>query len=282
MKFLSRLCSTALIACALFGCGSSSRDATSAAGDAGAARHDDSLERVKKAGALAWGADVVGGIPYVYEDPKHPGQYIGFEKEIAEEVAKTLGVKLQLVVKAWDTLIPELQRGSFDMAMNGIEDTEDRGKIVQFSTPYYVYSQQLTVRRDTKNVRSLDDLKGRKVATLSGTAAEDLLRQRTGIDVVVNPEIIYSYRDLAEGKVDAVLLDKPIAVAYGASDPRLRNVGQSFQEGRYVIAFRKGDDALRQAVDGALDEMKRNGKLKAIYAKYGIMDEHQAKIGLTL
>src|SRR5439155_25172675 len=83
---------------------------------------DVSLERVRKAGVLHWGADVVGGVPYVYEDPRHPGQYIGFEMDIARGVAAALGVKLQLEVKAWDTLIPELQRGSYDMAMNGIED----------------------------------------------------------------------------------------------------------------------------------------------------------------
>ena len=281
MNAFRTLCLAAVAASMIAGCGAS-RDAATATATAGSSKRDDSLERVKKAGVLAWGADVVGGVPYVYEDPKHPGQYIGFEKEIAEEVARTLGVQLKLVIKAWDTLIPELQRGSYEMAMNGIEDTADRGKIVEFSTPYYVYSQQLTVRKSTNGVKGLDDLAGRKVGTLSGTAAEDLLRQHAGIEVVINPEIIYSYRDLVEGKVDAVLLDKPIAVAYGASNPRLKNVGDSFQEGHYVIAFRKGDETLRQAVNAALDRMKRNGKLKAIYAKYGIMDDHQAKIGLTL
>jgi len=281
MNTFRTLCLAAVAASMIAGCGASPAPSTATVAS-GSTKRDDSLERVKKAGVLEWGADVVGGVPYVYEDPKHPGQYIGFEKEIAEEVARALGVQLKLVIKAWDTLIPELQRGSYEMAMNGIEDTADRGKIVEFSTPYYVYSQQLTVRKTTKGVKDLDDLRGRKVGTLSGTAAEDLLRQHAGIEVVINPEIIYSYRDLAEGKVDAVLLDKPIAVAYGASNPRLKNVGDSFQEGHYVIAFRKGDETLRQAVNAALDEMKRNGKLKAIYAKYGIMDAHQAKIGLTL
>ena len=57
---------------------------------------------------LLWGADVVGGVPYVYEDPQHKGEYIGFEMDIAKGIASTLGVKLQLVVKAWDTLIPAL------------------------------------------------------------------------------------------------------------------------------------------------------------------------------
>src|SRR5207247_1565531 len=159
-----------------------------------------SLNRVLKAGVLRWGADVVGGIPYVYEDPKHPGQYIGFEMEIARGIARRLGVRLELVVKAWDMLIPELQRGSFDMAMNGIEDTPERAKLVAFSNPYYVYSQQITVRKNTRGIGRLEDLKGKRVATLSGTAAEDILRATKGVEPVISPEIIYSYRDLQDGR----------------------------------------------------------------------------------
>ncbi len=235
---------------------------------------------MKKAGVLVWGADVIGGIPYAFEDPKHPGAYIGFEVDIAREVASQLGVQSKLAIRAWDTLIPELQKGSFDMAMNGIEDTPDRAAIVAFSTPYFVYSQQLTVREGTSGVSSLDDLKGKTVATLSGTAAEDILRKTAGIKVVTHPEIIYSYRDLQSSRVDAVLLDSPIAAAYGASNPKLKNVGQSFDEGQYVAAFRKEDQSLRLAVDAALQKLKKAGKLKAIYAKWGILDKHQARIGV--
>jgi polar amino acid transport system substrate-binding protein len=260
------------LALALCGCApSSGRDKTLA---------DGSLRRVQRAGVLRWGADVVGGVPYVYEDPKHQGSYIGFEKEVAEAVARHLGVKLELVVKAWDTLIPELQRGSFDMAMNGIEDTPERSRIVLFSEPYYVYSQQLTVQRRTNGVRTLADLHGKRVGTLSGTAAEDILRRTAGVTAVVSPEIIYSYRDLENGKLDAVLLDKPIAVAYGASNPKLKNVGDSFSEGRYIIAFRTEDATLRDAVNGALEDMKRNGELRRIYERYGILDRHQSQLGI--
>jgi len=241
---------------------------------------DPSLDRVKKAGVLVWGADVIGGIPYAFEDPKHPGTYIGFEVDIAREVAHQLGVEPKLEIRAWDTLIPELQKGSFDMAMNGIEDTADRAAIVAFSQPYFVYSQQLTVRQGTSGVRGLEDLKGKTVATLSGTAAEDILRQTPGIKVVTHPEIIYSYRDLQSSRVDAVLLDSPIAAAYGASNPKLQNVGESFGEGKYVAAFRKEDQSLREAVDAALQTLKQNGTLKAIYAKWGILDKHQARIGI--
>jgi len=268
---IALLVAGALVATA--GCGSRSGAGAKLAAD-------PSLERVKHAGVLVWGADVIGGIPYAYEDPKNPGTYIGFEVDIAREVAHELGVQPKLEIRAWDTLIPELQKGSFDMAMNGIEDTKDRAAIVDFSDPYFVYSQQLTVREGTSGVKSLSDLKGKTVATLSGTAAEDILRQTAGIKVVTHPEIIYSYRDLQSRRVDAVLLDTPIAAAYGASNPKLKNVGDSFGEGRYVAAFRKEDQSLRAAVNTALEDLKRNGKLKAIYAKWGILDKHQAKIGI--
>jgi len=241
---------------------------------------DSSLERVKKAGVLRWGADVIGGIPYVYEAPDHPGTYIGFEMDIAKSIAQSLGVKQELVIKAWDTLIPELQRESFDMAMNGIEDTEERSNIVHFSDPYYLYTQQITVRKDTQGIMSLDDLKGKKVATLSGSAAEDILRGIPEIDVSINPEIIYSYQDLEENKVDAVVLDTPIAIAYGAGNPKLKNVGKPFGEGHYVIAFRGADNALSDAVNQALIKLKQNGELGKIYKKWGIMNDQQQKAGI--
>ena len=241
---------------------------------------DNSLDRVKQAGVLLWGADVVGGIPYVYEDPENPGTYIGFEFDIANAIAKHMGVEQRMVIKAWDTLIPELQKGSFDMAMNGIEDTEDRKNIVLFSDPYFVYSQQITVRKNTNGIKRLEDLKGKKVATLSGTAAEDILRATPGLEVHINPEIIYSYKDLEGGKVDAVLLDTPIAVAYGASNPKLKNVGESFGGGAYVIAFRKEDISLQNVVNSALKMMKENGELRTIYEKWSLIDKHQAKIGI--
>jgi len=247
--------------------------------EAGGSR-DNSLDRIKKSGVLLWGADVVGGIPYVYEDPKNPGSYIGFEVDISKAIARQMGVEQRMVIRAWDTLIPELQKGSFDMAMNGIEDTEDRQKIVLFTAPYFVYSQQITVRKNTNGINGFKDLNGKKVATLSGTAAEDILRSAKGIEVHINPEIIYSYKDLEDGKVDAVVLDTPIAAAYGATNPKLKNVGESFGEGTYAIAFRTEDKQLRDVVSKALEVIKENGELSTIYKKWSLMDNHQKNIGI--
>ena len=257
----------------VLGCQKNSENHTSAGGE------DNSLSKVLEAGYFQWGADIIECRPFVYEDPEHPGTLIGFEMEIAQGIARHMGVEQKLVKKAWDTLIPELQKGSFDMAMNGIEDTEDRRKIVLFSEPYYVYSQQITVRRETTGISCLKDLIGKRVATLSGTAAEDILRSNPGIDIRLNPETIYSYRDLESGKVDAVLLDKPLAMAYGNTS-KLKNVGESFGEGAYVIAIRKEEKSLLKAVNEALRAMKESGELGQILRKYGIMDKYQQKVGI--
>ena len=243
-------------------------------------RSGDSLQRIKKTGVLRWGADVVGGIPYVYEDPAAPDSYIGFEMDIAKALAKHLGVEQQMVIRAWDSLIPELQMGTFDVAMNGIEDTAERSNFITFSEPYFVYAQQITVRKEQEGISALTDLDGKTVATLSGTAAEDLLRGYPGISVRIHPEIIYSYGDLEAGKVDAVVLDTPIAAAYGATNPKLKNVGTPFAPGRYVIALRKGDEELKGAIDKALQEMKASGELKAILETWGIMSPAQQEIGV--
>ena len=240
----------------------------------------NTLESMKKRGVLRWGADVIGGIPYVYEDPKNPRNYIGFEMDIAKSIAKYIGVQQELVIKTWDSLIPELQRKSFDMALNGIENTESRRKFVNYSVPYYVYSQQLSVRKETMDIKTLDDLKGKSVATLSGTAAEDILRQRPEIILSIHPEIIYSYKDLVDGKVDAVLLDTPIAAAYALPNPKLKNVGKSFAKGHYVIAFRKEDIQFQKVVNEAIQKMISSGELAAIFKKWNIMNSHQAELGI--
>ena len=81
------------------------------------------LARIEKRGELRWAGDLQGGEPYVHRNPADPSKLDGFEVEIAEGLAKRLGVRQRFVQNDWSTLIPSLVRGDFDAAMNGIEDT---------------------------------------------------------------------------------------------------------------------------------------------------------------
>src|SRR6185503_14613793 len=127
---------------------------------------------------LRWGADPSGGAPYVYTDPSNPETYIGYEKEMVDALAAKMGRRAEFVPSDWETLVSALQRGSFDVIVNGLEPTGDRAQQILFSNPYYIFQLQLTVRRDDNRIKSLDDCKNRTVGTLGNTAASRLLQQQ--------------------------------------------------------------------------------------------------------
>jgi polar amino acid transport system substrate-binding protein len=235
------------------------------------------VEKIKERGVLLWGSDSEGGAPYVFPDPKDPSKLIGFELDIAEAIAKELGVRARLVQTAWDSLIPALERGDYDMAMNGLEIIPEREKRVLFSRPYYVYTLQLMVRKDEERIKSIHDLPGKKVGTLAGAVAHDILTKIGGADIR-SYSAAWPYEDLALGRLDAVFLDTPITVYYGKPDPRLKYAGPPEGEGLYGIAVRKQDRELKKIIDSVIDRLLRTGELKRIYEKWGLWDKAQTKL----
>src|SRR3989441_8989375 len=124
-------------------------------------------------GTLRWGGDMQGGEPYVFQDPGSPSGLRGFEVEIAGALGRRLGVRAEFVQNDWQTLVPSLERGDFDIALNGIEVTAARRARVAFTRPYYAFTEMLVVPRMDVGVHSLDDLRGRRVGTLEGSLALD-------------------------------------------------------------------------------------------------------------
>jgi polar amino acid transport system substrate-binding protein len=236
------------------------------------------LEGIKKRGYLRWGSDAEGGAPYIFPDPKAPSKLIGFEVDLAEAIARELGVTAIQSQNAWDSLIPGLKRGDYDIAMNGIEITPQREQEVLFSVPYYVYTEQLVVRREEMGIRGMHDLKGRKVGTLSGTVAQDILTGLGNVDVKIYSGQVEPYEDLSLGRIDAVLLDLPIAAYYGKPNPRLRYAGAPVGEGYYGIAVRKGDTDLRDELNAVIKKLLASGELRRIYEKWDLWNEAQKKL----
>lgn len=224
---------------------------------------------------IRWGGDESGGAPYEFRDPKAPENRIGCEVEIADEISSRTGRKVEFVQALWETLVPGLRRGDFDMAMAAIEVTDERKAEVEFARPYYIYTQQLAVRAEENAIKALADCKGRKVGTLNASAAERILKKTDGVEVVGYDDNTRPYEDLALGRVDAVLLDLPIAVYYAKPNPKLKFVGEPFAPGEYAMAFRKGDP-LRAEVDKVVADMISDGTLKRIYTKWGLWNDAQA------
>lgn len=235
----------------------------------------DTLDEIKGRGELRWGTDLEGGAPYVIADSPDPQLAGGFETEIGRAIAKALGVKPIIVHNQWDGLVPALERKSFDMVFNGLEVTPERERKILFTRPYYIYTQQIVVREDAEGMASLAALRGKRVGTLTGTAAERLLQGVGGVEILTYPSSVQPYEDLLNGRLDAVLQDLPIAIYYGKR-AGLKFAGKPFGEGAYAIGLRPEDTRLKATLDGTIGGLLANGELKRILDRYGLWNEAQA------
>jgi len=219
---------------------------------------------------LRWGGDSEGGAPYVFQDPRNPRNTIGFEVELAAALASKLKRKPVFIQNQWDGFIPGLERGNYDLALNGLEITDERRKVINFSIPYYVTTLQLSVRVEENKVSSLADLKGRKVGTLKYSLAQTVLEREKELVVRTYDGLINAYQDLGVGRLDAVLNDYPIAVYYSKPNPKLKFVGQPIERVLYGIGIRKDDSRLLGEINAALLDLMRSGELRKIYGKWGL------------
>jgi len=231
---------------------------------------------------LRWGGDSEGGAPFVEADPTDPAKMVGFDVEIAELVARKLGRPPQFVQIAFSSLDQSARRGDFDIGLSGIEDIPARRESLAASVPYYEFREVITVReRDRDRFRSLADLRGRRVATLGGTMAYDILLQaekEQGLVAVSYDDDVHPYSDLALGRVDAVLLDNVLA------DRAMRRMGGLFTHpdavavGHYIIITAPENTALRDRVDAILREAMRDGTLEATFRKWQSWNDDQPRL----
>ncbi|MBI4444563.1 MAG: ABC transporter permease subunit [Acidobacteria bacterium] len=230
----------------------------------------DTLDRIHQREFLLWGADAEGGAPFTFPDPQDPSRLIGFEVEIASELARRLGVRHQMVQTSWSSLPQALLRGDFDIILNGLEITEERGRLILFTEPYYQFSEVLMVREATRGIGGLKDLRGRKVGTLQGALAGDILRKEPDIQIVWYEGNVEPYHDLSLGRLDAVLMDYPIARYYGEKIPGLKYTGTAMGTGYYAIGARREDQRLVQMLNHTIHSMRDDGTLKQILFRWGL------------
>jgi polar amino acid transport system substrate-binding protein len=227
------------------------------------------LEEVRRRGELTWAGDLQGGEPFVSHDRRNPALLVGFEVEIARGLARRLGVRDRFVQNDWHNLLPSLERGDFDIVLNGLEDSAAVRARALVSRPYLEFTEALVVRKASRS-RSLAMLRGQRVGTLGGSLAHQLLRAEPAIQIVLYEGQEEPYADLRHGRIAAVLLDGIIAARYGLVHPELELADGDVARGRYVIAVRRGREALRDALDGALDAMERDGELPAILDRWNV------------
>lgn len=227
---------------------------------------------------LRWAADSESGAPYVYFDAKNPTQMTGFEYDLVQLLAKKINHEPLFVQNAWDGLILGLDRGEYDIAINGLEITDERKKTVLFSDPYYSTYLQIIVRQNENRFKKLSDLSGFKVGTLSGALSEKTLRDEPGIDVLLYESEANAHQDLLLGRSDAILFDAPIAKYYSEVDSRFKILPTVIGSITYGIAISKKNPMLHKKINTALQQMIDSGELKQLYERWALWNTSTAQL----
>lgn len=224
------------------------------------------LTEIRRRGRLLVGTEPTFP-PFEFVDEKN--QIVGFDIDIANELAKRLGVRLEIVSLPFDSLIPALLQGKIDLIIAGMTITEERAKVVDFSKPYFEANQAIVVRKDGKFApKSLEDLVGKKVAVQLGTTGDLVVSEIKGIDVVRFQKFTDAFLELQTGRVDAVVLDEAPAKAYVKKFPRF-TLSAIVETGEtYGIAVKKGNRELLNFVNQTLDILRASGAFNKLLQKW--------------
>ena len=231
---------------------------------------------------LAWGGDAEGGSPYVEADPRDPARVVGFEVDIAALIASKLGLRARFQPVQFASIDASVKRGDFLVGLSGIEDTPARRATLAVTVPYYEFREVLTVRAaDKARIRTLADLQGRRVGTLGGTIAYEVLLQSQaggGVTAVSYDDDVHPYSDLVLGRIDAVLLDHVLAEKAMRRERGLVTQPGTVAVGHYVGVLDLKNAAVRDRIDAILLEAMRDGTLEGIFRRWGIWNGDQPKL----
>ena len=227
---------------------------------------------------LRWAADTESGAPFVFYESENLQKMTGYELEIVNRLAEKLKAQPEFVQNAWDGLVLGLNNNLYDIAINGLEITEERKKVVDFSIPYYATYLQIVVRQGEARFKKLSDLSGFKVGTLAGALSESVLRAQAGIEVVTYDSETLAHQDLALNRTDALLFDAPIAKYFSEINPKFQVIETPISSMTYGIAISKKNPQLLLRINKALEEMIETGELKAILARWALWNNSTASL----
>ena len=203
-----------------------------------------------------------------YESTDDNGNFVGIDIDVAAAIAEKLGLELQVDDMDFDAALLAAQNGKSDMVMAGVTVTEDRQLVMDFSDSYATGIQSIIVKEDS-DIASPDDLADKMIGTQRGTTGYIYCSDDFG-DEHVTPydDGLTAVQALVNGQVDAVVIDNAPAKEFVAANPGLKILDTSYAEEDYAIGVAKGNTAMLDAINGALEELKNDGTLQTIIDKY--------------
>lgn len=230
----------------------------------------DSLKYIQDKGTLVLGLDDAFA-PMGFRDDS--GEVVGFDIDLAKEVASRLDVELEIKPIDWDSKVFNLNNKDIDVIWNGLSITDERKEKVDFSRPY-INNSQIIITNASSDIETKDQLKGKVLAVQLGSSAQEAVEADTEVKDSLKElrkfaDYTLALMDLEAGNVDAVVIDEIVGRYYIAKKPDLYKVAQDdFGKEEYGIGFRKGDTEFVSEVNKALEEMIEDGTAKAISEKW--------------
>jgi polar amino acid transport system substrate-binding protein len=213
-------------------------------------------------------------------DPNNPGTFIGADVDLAQALAKQMGLKGATIKNAgFDSLIPSLNANRFDAVMSSMNDTPERRKSVEF-VDYMTATEAILVKKSAPiRANSYSGLCGKSVAVERGTTEQDGLNAAnqscsSKINIQAFPGDSDAYQAFKSGHTDAYTSDLPVIAHYVSTNPGVYQMaGKAMSaHANYGIAVRKGNTVLKNALSSALAKLRANGQYMKILKKWNVAD----------
>lgn len=264
----------AVIALSMTACGSSNSAAETTAADTEAAESQAEETTAEEAKTTDGGTLIVGfdqdfpPMGFVGDD----GEYTGFDLELAQEVAKRLGLEYKAQPIAWDSKDMELESGNIDCIWNGFTMT-GREDDYTWTEPYMANQQVFVVANDS-DINSQADLAGKIVEVQADSSAEAALKEAPELtatfkELLTTADYNTAFMDLEQGAVDAIAMDVIVAgYQIQQRNADFKILDDSLSEEEYGVGFKKGNTELRDKVQSTLEEMAEDGTLQEVSEKW--------------
>ncbi|MFJ5964163.1 transporter substrate-binding domain-containing protein [Bacillus sp. NPDC093026] len=199
-------------------------------------------------------------------------KYEGIDVDLINAIAKDQGFKVKLEAMDFSGIIPAMQAGQLDVGMGGMSITDERKKKVDFSEPYFDAGLTVVVKKDS-SIKSIEDLKGKKLAVKNGTTGAKFATDNAdkyGYDIVQFNDSPSMFQEVSNGNADALIEDYPvITYAIAQQDLNLKTVGDRLNGDQYGISVMKGKNQdLLKKINKGLENLKKNGEYEKILNKY--------------
>ena len=207
--------------------------------------------------------------PFEFQD-ENGKEYQGFDMDLIRAIGEEMGYKVEISNIQFDGLIPAIQAGNIDVAITGMTINEERKQNVLFSDPYYKSGLSIIVAKDNNDIKTFQDLKGKKVAVQIGTTSAAEVNKIGGVEVKEFNSSADTFMELRAKGVDAVVNDRPVNDYYilKSGETNVKALPELLTSEDYGISFAKNNTELQGKVNEALKKLHENGKYDEIFTKW--------------